>query len=81
MLGVRLGAEVERRLDRFARRRGRPKSDVARAAIVEYMDRHDLEEEFERQLKAAASDEASRPEARQELDEAERLAWRTINKL
>ena len=49
MLGVRLTPEIESRFARFARAKGRPKSDIARTAIVEYLDRHGDDLEFERQ--------------------------------
>jgi predicted DNA-binding protein len=81
MLGVRLGADVERRLERFARQHRRAKSDVARAAIGEYLDRHGLDDELERQLRACAAQERSDPRMQQEIDEADALAWKTIDTL
>lgn len=41
MLGMRLSADVEERLDRLAKRTGRTKTCYARQAIIEYLD--DLE--------------------------------------
>ena len=63
MLGVRLDSQTEKRLDRFVRERGRAKSEVARAAIVEYLERHDLEAELRRQVRlisAATTEERLR---------------------
>jgi len=42
MLGIRLPADVEERLDRLAKRTGRTKTYYARQAILEYLD--DLED-------------------------------------
>jgi predicted transcriptional regulator len=81
MLGVRLGTEVERRLERFARQHRRAKSDIARAAIGEYLDRHSLDDELERQLRACADKERRDRRMQQEIDEAEALAWKTIGTL
>jgi predicted transcriptional regulator len=77
MLGIKLGPEIEQRFERFVRRRGQRKSDVGRAAIVEYMDRHDIDDaEFRRQLAVLAAFERTDPVARAELEEMEELAWR-----
>lgn len=77
MLGIKLGAEIEQRFERFVRRLGQRKSDVGRAAIVEYMDRHDLDDAaFRRDLAAVAAFERTDPVARAELEELEELAWR-----
>jgi predicted transcriptional regulator len=81
VLGVRLTPEIENRMTRFARSTGRPKSDVARAAIVEYLDRHTDELEFERQLQAAAEMERHNDASRQEIDELDALAWQLTNDL
>ena len=51
MLGIRLNPAVEERFERFVRRRGQRKSDVGRTAIIEYMDRHEAEGEFLRQVR------------------------------
>jgi RHH-type rel operon transcriptional repressor/antitoxin RelB len=51
MLGLRLEKELEERLDRFAAQRMRTRSDVARAAVREYLDRHSIDEEFRRQVR------------------------------
>lgn len=42
MLGVRLDPELDRRLTELAQQTHRSKSDVARAAIVDYLVGHDL---------------------------------------
>lgn len=81
MLGVRLSPDVERRFERFVREQGRAKSDVARTAIVEYMDRHSLDEEFERQLRVIANMERADPIVQRELDELEAQSWKTIEDL
>ncbi len=77
MLGIKLGPDIEQRFERFIRRRGQRKSDVGRAAIVEYMDRHDDDDvEFRRELALIAEFERNNPVARAELEEMEELAWR-----
>lgn len=81
MLGVRLDAETERRLAAAARRSRRPKSDIAREAVRQYLDRHEAGDEMERQLRAVGAIERSNARARQELDELDALSWRTIDKL
>jgi predicted transcriptional regulator len=81
MLGVRLSQEIEHRFTRFARAKGRPKSDIARTAIVEYLDRHGDDHEFERQLKAAAEMERNQPTTQQEIKELDEAAWRMTNDL
>lgn len=43
MLGIRLDPETERALERVARRSGRPKSQIAREAIVRHLARDDSE--------------------------------------
>ena len=50
MLGIRLSSDVEARLERFVQRRGQRKSEVGRTAIIEYMDRHEENGEFIRQV-------------------------------
>ncbi len=81
MLGVRLTPELETRMERFARSTGRPKSDVARVAIVEYLDRHGDDDEFARQLRAIAKIEREDGAARQAVDELDALAWRMTDDL
>jgi RHH-type rel operon transcriptional repressor/antitoxin RelB len=44
MLALRLNAEIEKRLDRLAKRTGRTKSYYAREAIMEHLD--DLEDTY-----------------------------------
>ena len=79
MLGFRLTPEVERRLDRFVRRRGLRKSEVARSALVYYLDRHEDDDDFERQVAALA--EFERRERGKDIDEMNSSAWRTIHEL
>jgi predicted transcriptional regulator len=81
MLGVRLSPEIEHRFTRFARAKGRAKSDIARTAIVEYLDRHGDDHEFERQLKAVAEMEQNQAATRQEIKELDEAAWRMTNDL
>ena len=81
MLGVRLSAAEEARVARFARAHGRNKSDVARQALSEFLDRNDDEDDFVRQVKAVAAFERSDAEAMRDVEEAEAMAWRTIDSL
>jgi predicted transcriptional regulator len=81
MLGIRLSSEVEARFERFVRRRGQRKSEVGRTAIIEYMDRHEDDKEFERQLRAAAELERNDPKAQREAEAIEREAWRIVDSL
>lgn len=55
MLGLRLDRDMEQRLVRFARATRRSKSDVARDAMREYLDRHAVDEEYLRQVRALAA--------------------------
>ena len=50
MLGLRLEPELQRQLATLARRTGRSKSDIAREAVRDYLDRHDDDAEFRRQV-------------------------------
>jgi Arc/MetJ-type ribon-helix-helix transcriptional regulator len=81
MLGIRLNSDVEARFERFVRRRGQRKSEVGRTAIIEYMDRHGDDQEFERQLKAAAEMERNQLPIRLEIEELDEAAWRMTNDL
>ncbi|MEY2883418.1 MAG: Ribbon-helix-helix protein copG family [Pseudomonadota bacterium] len=54
MLGLRLDSEMASRLDRFARATRRSRSDIARDAVREYLDRHALDDAFQRQLQRIA---------------------------
>jgi predicted transcriptional regulator len=58
MLGVRLDAEMDRRLTAIARRQRRSKSDVARQALASYLQQEDDRAEFARQVRAIAEWEA-----------------------
>lgn len=51
-LGLRLEPELQRQLALLARRTGRSKSDIAREAVRDYLDRHDEDAEFRRQVAA-----------------------------
>jgi predicted DNA-binding protein len=60
-LSLRLPAEVEVRLDAEARREGVARSEVARAAIVEFLDRRERDRflaEIVRAARARGDDEA-----------------------
>jgi len=60
MLGVRLDAELARRLDAVARSQGRTRSDVVREALTRYLDEDAFLAEARRQsllVAAAAHDE------------------------
>ena len=81
MLGFRLSPSEEDRVSRFARAHGRKKSDIARQALNEFLDRNDGDDEFIRQVKAVAAFERSDPEAMREIEDAEAMAWRTIERL
>lgn len=81
MLGMRLSPAEEARVTRFARAHGRKKSDVARQALNEFLDRNDGEDEFVRQVKAVAAFERTNPEAIREVEEADAIAWRAVNAL
>lgn len=54
MLGLRLDNDMASRLDRFARATRRSRSDIARDAVREYLDRHALDDAFQRQLQRIA---------------------------
>ncbi len=64
-ISLRLPDEIETRLTREAGLEGRPRSEIARAAIVEYLERRE-KERFMVELVAAAQALADDPEARQE---------------
>ena len=66
MLGIKLDGPLERRIAEFARSRGQAKSEVGRRALIEYLDRHSLEDEFRRQL---AMLKASGPEDIADLEQ------------
>lgn len=60
MLGVRLDSDTERRLTALARRQRRSKSDIAREALIHFIESADNDGEFARQIiLAAAADVAS----------------------
>ncbi|QMW23768.1 ribbon-helix-helix protein, CopG family [Sandaracinobacteroides saxicola] len=50
MLGLRLDAATEKRLAQHAAETRRTRSDIARVAVREYLDRHSEDAEWERQL-------------------------------
>ena len=49
-LGLRLEPRLGSQLASLSRRTGRSKSDIAREAVREYLDRHDEDAEFRRQV-------------------------------
>lgn len=55
MLGLRLDSAMAEHLERFARATRRSKSDIARDAVREYLDRHALDDEYKRQVQAIAA--------------------------
>ncbi len=59
MIGIKLDGELDGRVAAFAKARGQSKSEVGRRALVEYLDRHSLDEEFRRQLALAADEDVS----------------------
>jgi RHH-type transcriptional regulator, rel operon repressor / antitoxin RelB len=70
MLGVRLDADTELALDRFAHRSRRSKSDIAREAIKRYVYRHDAKLAAEakvQSLRAAARGWTAEDEAWSEI--------------
>jgi RHH-type rel operon transcriptional repressor/antitoxin RelB len=66
MLGLRLDPATDQMLGRFAEKARRTKSEIARAAVREYIERHDLDAEFRRQVAALAAAERDAPD--RELD-------------
>ena len=73
MLGLRLDSEMERRLVRFAAETRRSKSDIAREAVAEYLDRHGVDSEMQRQLRIVAAADAT-----DDLDWADAMADDTL---
>jgi predicted transcriptional regulator len=72
MLGIRLSAEAEERLERHARALGRGKSVVAREWILERLDR----EELDRKIRdAAALHAGGREQLRDRGAEEATAAW------
>lgn len=69
MFGIKLDDELDRRISAFARARGQAKSEVGRRALIEYLDRHSLEDEFKRQLAMLADEDLSY------MEELERAAF------
>jgi predicted transcriptional regulator len=69
MFGIKLDEELDRRITRYARSKGQAKSEVGRRALIEYLNRHELEEEFKRQLAMLADEDLSY------MEEYERMAF------
>jgi predicted transcriptional regulator len=67
-ISLRLPDEIEARLTQEAGLEGRPRSEIARAAIVEYLERRE-KERFMAEMVAAAQALANDPEARREISE------------
>ena len=55
MLGLRLDSVMADQLERFAKATRRSKSDIARDAVREYLDRHALGDEYKRQVQGIAA--------------------------
>ncbi len=62
MLGIRIDAELQRKLESISRQTGRSRSDVAREALRRYVDAHDLTKEAHRQSLAASATADAEPE-------------------
>jgi predicted DNA-binding protein len=58
MLGIRLSAEAEERLSRYARETGRDKSVLARDWILERLEREDVDEKIRNFAKLNATERA-----------------------
>ena len=54
-MGLRLDSAMADHLERFAKATRRSKSDIARDAVREYLDRHALGDEYKRQVQAIAA--------------------------
>lgn len=65
-MSLRLPDDVDARLTEEARLEGRPRSEVVREAIVDYLARRERER-FMREMVAAAEALASDPDSRQEM--------------
>lgn len=70
MFGIKLDEELDKRIAAYARSKGQAKSEVGRRALIEYLNRHELEEEFKRQLTILADEDAS------DIAELEAMAFR-----
>jgi predicted transcriptional regulator len=81
MLGVKLEPALERRISDFSRKRHMRKSEFARLAFVEYLNRHDDEGEFGRQLRELAPHERKDVVTQREIDEHDALAWQIADDL
>ena len=55
MLGVRLDSAMAESLDRFAAATRRSKSDIARDAVREYLERHVTDDEYKNQVRTIAA--------------------------
>jgi len=73
MPDVPLSAETEARLSRLARTNGQTMAQLTERALAEYLDRHEPDPRFDRQLDVVSAEHAD--------DEIEALAWRTIDDL
>lgn len=72
-VSLRLPDELESRLSEEARHEGRPRSELVREAIAEYIARHERERYMARMVEAAhalASDPAASAEARELAEQA-----------
>jgi predicted transcriptional regulator len=59
MFGIKLDEDLDRRVSKFAREKGQAKSEIGRRALIEYLNRHALDEEFRRQLAVLANEDFS----------------------
>jgi len=72
MLGIRLSAEAEARLSRYARETGRPKSVLARDWILERLEREDIDDKIRN---AAALDAQEREQIIEHAANDATSAW------
>ena len=70
MFGIKLDEELDRRVSEYARSKRQAKSEIGRRALIEYLDRHALEEEFKRQIDSLAGEDLSY------MEELEQMAFR-----
>lgn len=69
MFGIKIDEELDKRIARFAQSKGQAKSELGRRALIEYLNRHELEEEFRRQLATLADEDVS------DMDDLEAMAF------
>ena len=74
MLGLRLDETLERRLARYASDAHRTKSEIARDAVREYLDRHSMDDEIRQELDRITAADCKDPMADVDALGAEALA-------